>query len=216
MIKAIETHYNGYRFRSRLEARWAVFFNAADIPYVYEPEGFVSSTGEHYLPDFYLPHLTTNGCYAEVKPNVHDRIPEVIKAAKVMCGEAMNQLIILGEIPNVTDCGIMMIPMFGYDAIYGEVVVRKIQLLNQGGQFYLEHHLPIGPFGNIYALEHGNFDLEITSCKSWEKSDPMGYWTTEDPFERELSKKCFLVARTARFEHGETPTIFPVIDNMVV
>ena len=28
MIKAIETVYNGYRFRSRLEARWAVFFDA--------------------------------------------------------------------------------------------------------------------------------------------------------------------------------------------
>lgn len=25
-IKAIETEYKGYRFRSRLEARWAVFF----------------------------------------------------------------------------------------------------------------------------------------------------------------------------------------------
>lgn len=35
-IKAIETEYDGHRFRSRLEARWAVFFNAIghehDIP----------------------------------------------------------------------------------------------------------------------------------------------------------------------------------------
>ena len=30
-IKAIETYYKGYRFRSRLEARWAVFFDAAGI-----------------------------------------------------------------------------------------------------------------------------------------------------------------------------------------
>jgi hypothetical protein len=29
-IKAIETSYKGYRFRSRLEARWAVFFDALD------------------------------------------------------------------------------------------------------------------------------------------------------------------------------------------
>ena len=40
MLKAIETFYNGYRFRSRLEARWAVFFDSAGIEYVYEPEGF--------------------------------------------------------------------------------------------------------------------------------------------------------------------------------
>ncbi|HEX6827105.1 MAG TPA: hypothetical protein VF077_12380 [Nitrospiraceae bacterium] len=40
MIKAIETQYNGYRFRSRLEARWAIFFDIAGIAYHYEPEGY--------------------------------------------------------------------------------------------------------------------------------------------------------------------------------
>jgi len=39
-IKAIETVYNGYKFRSRLEARWAVFFDALGIEYEYEKEGF--------------------------------------------------------------------------------------------------------------------------------------------------------------------------------
>lgn len=39
-IKAIETVYGGYRFRSRLEARWAVFFNTLGIPFEYEKEGF--------------------------------------------------------------------------------------------------------------------------------------------------------------------------------
>ena len=63
-IKAIETHYNGYRFRSRLEARWAVFFDAVGIPYVYEPQGFVLSDGTCYLPDFYLPWFDA---YVEIK-----------------------------------------------------------------------------------------------------------------------------------------------------
>lgn len=39
-IKPIETLYRGYRFRSRLEARWAVFFDVAGIAWQYEPEGF--------------------------------------------------------------------------------------------------------------------------------------------------------------------------------
>ena len=39
-IKAIETIYNGYRFRSRLEARWAVFFDEIGIKYEYEKEGY--------------------------------------------------------------------------------------------------------------------------------------------------------------------------------
>lgn len=56
-IKAIETVYNGYKFRSRLEARWAVFFDAAGIKYEYEPQGFELSDGTKYLPDFYLPEM---------------------------------------------------------------------------------------------------------------------------------------------------------------
>lgn len=53
MIKAIETRYAGCRFRSRLEARWAVFFNTLGIRWEYEPEGFELPSGR-YLPDFYL------------------------------------------------------------------------------------------------------------------------------------------------------------------
>ena len=64
MIKAIDTLYNGYKFRSRLEARWAVFFDEIGIEYRYEPEGF-DLDGVWYLPDFYLPGLET---WVEVKP----------------------------------------------------------------------------------------------------------------------------------------------------
>lgn len=65
-MKPIQTCYDGYRFRSRLEARWAVFFNAAGIPYVYEPEGFKLSNGAYYLPDFYLPWFKL---YIDIKPD---------------------------------------------------------------------------------------------------------------------------------------------------
>lgn len=64
-IKAIETEYKGYRFRSRLEARWAVFFDNFPLDWWYEPEGFILDDGTMYLPDFYFP---TWDCYAEVKP----------------------------------------------------------------------------------------------------------------------------------------------------
>lgn len=63
-MKAIETKYNGYKFRSRLEARWAVFFDEMGIKYEYEPEGFEMSDGTKYLPDFYLPE---SDCYIEIK-----------------------------------------------------------------------------------------------------------------------------------------------------
>lgn len=64
-LKPIETVYNGYRFRSRLEAKWAVFFDALGVEYEYEPEGFTLSNGDYYLPDFFLPK---SKIYVEVKP----------------------------------------------------------------------------------------------------------------------------------------------------
>jgi len=53
-ITAIPTEYKGYRFRSRLEARWAVFFDACGVKWEYEPEGFALPNGQFYLPDFLL------------------------------------------------------------------------------------------------------------------------------------------------------------------
>jgi len=54
MIQAIPTRYKGYRFRSRTEARWAVFFDFLGVRYEYEPEGYVLA-GVPHLPDFWLP-----------------------------------------------------------------------------------------------------------------------------------------------------------------
>lgn len=53
-VKPIETVYDGYRFRSRLEARWAVFFNAVNAEWEYEPEGFDLGKLGWYLPDFFI------------------------------------------------------------------------------------------------------------------------------------------------------------------
>lgn len=81
--KAIETIYRGCKFRSRLEARWAVFLDALGVEWMYELQGFVID-GEAYLPDFWIPFRKENhaernifhpngmppsaGHYLEVKP----------------------------------------------------------------------------------------------------------------------------------------------------
>ena len=93
-IKAIETVYNGYKFRSRLEARWAVFFDAAGIKYEYEPEGFEfynweTADTDWYLPDFYLPQLN---CYVEVKGYMDDESKKKIE-------KFGQELIVLTNIP---------------------------------------------------------------------------------------------------------------------
>lgn len=68
-FRAINTRYKGYNFRSRLEARWAVFFDHLGIRWDYEPEGFELGNGLRYLPDFWLPDV---GLWVEVKPGALD------------------------------------------------------------------------------------------------------------------------------------------------
>lgn len=53
-IQPKPTVYGGVKFRSRTEARWALFFDAMSIPFQYEFEGF-DLRGGAYLPDFWLP-----------------------------------------------------------------------------------------------------------------------------------------------------------------
>jgi hypothetical protein len=65
-MTAIETEYNGILFRSRLEARWAIFFDACNLNWIYEPECFILSNTQKYTPDFYIKDFDL---YIEVKPN---------------------------------------------------------------------------------------------------------------------------------------------------
>jgi hypothetical protein len=105
MIKAIQTQYKGYNFRSRLEARWAVFFDALDVDWQYEPEGFDLPSGM-YLPDFYLPNVD-DGLWVEIKPvsptrleqqKIEDLALATGKNATFRVGEPMiNVLLARGE-----------------------------------------------------------------------------------------------------------------------
>ena len=62
-ISALESRCLGYVFRSRMEARWAIFMDALKVPFHYELEAF-NLGGICYLPDFYLP---TMDVFIEVK-----------------------------------------------------------------------------------------------------------------------------------------------------
>ena len=97
-IRAIETNYKGYRFRSRLEARWAVFFDRLGIRWQFEPEGFDLKKHNlgYYLPDFYLPDLNY---WIEVKPENFSREDEAAyeKLACVAVGTNAKGLLVAGE-----------------------------------------------------------------------------------------------------------------------
>ena len=66
MLKAIDTAYKGHLFRSRLEARWAVFFDALGLQWEYEVEGY-DLDGVWYLPDFKVKTPQGSIMWIEVK-----------------------------------------------------------------------------------------------------------------------------------------------------
>jgi hypothetical protein len=102
-IKAIETHYAGCRFRSRLEARWAVFLDRIGLEWDYEPEGLeVTIEGEprplKWLPDFRL----ATGQWAEVKGmlTAESALKLLLLASEVaQCGQE-SDVVVLGHIPK--------------------------------------------------------------------------------------------------------------------
>ena len=66
-IKAIETWHDGILYRSRAEARMAVFLTHAGIEFKYEYEGYLMSNGQRYLPDFILTGIDV---FLEIKGGV--------------------------------------------------------------------------------------------------------------------------------------------------
>lgn len=62
MYKSYPTKYKHVQFRSRLEARWAAFFDLLEMSWEYEPIDLSGYIPDFILPNFYSPLLI------EVKP----------------------------------------------------------------------------------------------------------------------------------------------------
>lgn len=77
LTPSLRTEYRGTIYRSRLEARWAVFLDALDVPHLYEPEAFDLGDGTAYLCDFKLP---ASRIWIEIKPTLPS--PEEIEKCR--------------------------------------------------------------------------------------------------------------------------------------
>lgn len=96
MIKPIETQYKGYRFRSRLEARWAVFLDALKIRWEYEKEGYQLESG-WYLPDFWLPQFNM---FLEVKKEQLEK-EDLSKARALAFGDNGFPVLVMNGLADV-------------------------------------------------------------------------------------------------------------------
>lgn len=99
-----KTTYKGIEFRSRLEARWAVFFDALGLRWEYEPEGYRLDDGTCYLPDFYVHDIKGhvgkeqhgNGIFIEVKG-------ELTAADKNKLSRFQYPIYVVGNLPASKD-----------------------------------------------------------------------------------------------------------------
>jgi hypothetical protein len=180
-IKSIPTKYRGYHFRSRLEARWAVFFDTAKIRWEYEPEGF-DVNGTWYLPDFYLADLH---CYFEVKGtseydlDLLKRFAQLIKKDLVVAEGAIPD-------PEEYDCGdeiglqvIGASPSGDWDMAWG----------------YKDMFLRCTNCGRIEIMN----EVYSTMKENCRCSESHARWI---PLSEALE-----AARSARFEYGEKPYV---------
>lgn len=202
-IKPIETIYNGYRFRSRLEARWAVFFDAAGIRYEYEPQGFELYLNEKlgsifYLPDFYLPQFN---CYVEIKPLSILEDGDALLDASVRCVAMFNNI----------SCGSILCTG---DPVDSRMVIGTNEdwpgetKFNISPCFFGERITDLGREVNIFVYRKDVFGYPLL-CND-KDNNPL---PRVSPYG--LYKSCFgeprmlygakLKARQARFEHGEKP-----------
>lgn len=193
MIGAIQTNYKGFRFRSRLEARWAVFFDWLGIEWKYEIEGF--QKGDFlYLPDFYLPK---------------SKLWVEVKGSDEMLAEKSDSL------ENFLDWGC---PLPDFDDSHqnmgrvdgGFLILGDIPYCNEFGIFLhrlVTHHKGLIFSWAMFCPSH----LRLMDCNLLEFFEPDGGykdWTTECrhiPTCRNFPvvAEAYAKARSARFEYGE-------------
>ena len=184
-MKAIETRYSGYRFRSRLEARWAVFFDACNYNWEYEPEGFDLGGGVYYLPDFKIHGKDENGDFnifwIEVKPD--NLMLSEKETTKMHAFESM-----VWEHKICSGYG-------DFIKLTGTPAYKLYDGTRQFGGNDAKEQWAMDPFyrGRPSFWEDWEHCQEtMYHLKKWNKKET----SIVDPVE---------AARSARFEHGETP-----------
>lgn len=215
MIKPIETEYNGYKFRSRLEARWAVFFDALGVKYEYEPEGFDLGNGKYYLPDFRVKCWGTRGeiwnkpfdLYIEVKGKMTDEDAEKIRDFVYNSWPSWEEVEHLPqEEQNIA-----------YDKMWQATENTRNRVLIVGnipneGCSHDSWELGVYDFMdgvNIYPFNYELIDQDYFGAYPAAHEEKFFLWGDDSNYIWNVKEveEAYRIARQARFEHGEKPII---------
>ncbi|WP_062434937.1 hypothetical protein [Herbidospora daliensis] len=183
MITPIETTYAGHRFRSRLEARWAVFFDRLGLEWEYEPQGYVVS-GRPYLPDFRITLPTGERVFAEVKnADVGEHEGEHVDLCRALADGAELPVLLLTGIPahRLYHQFTPGLSASSFTAAFFHDYGRKLTTADQ----YWFQTVELDEATGVLKFTHDERGL----------TESFG----------EGLVQAVTAARSARFEHGETP-----------
>ena len=183
----IETVFDGHRFRSRTEARWAVFFRHMGWKYGYEQEGF-NLDGLYYLPDFWLPET---GCWFEIKGVVPtDR--EIMLMSRLVFKSKRQGFIAIGAPQSDEHQLIWFRPSLAetWHSKFSDDWATAYVGLNCGPKQPARFKLSVSKQQNLCLFTQG-FDL--------------GFLLDSGPIETAFLEAAYFKATGARFEYGETP-----------
>jgi hypothetical protein len=203
-IKPIETIYNGYRFRSRLEARWAVFFDAMGIEYKYEPEGF-EIDGIKYLPDFYLPDADR---WVEIKGKKlsKEEVEKCERFCEAQDKDGVKFTIFIGQ-PAENIIGLK--PSKDKKSVSYTVDPNEAAFMGIMGHSYqwktYDLEIPGNPRQHIEEDPAVFMNPRLCDDEYLSRFMPSLWFDAKVP--KETLIKSVVISRQARFEHGERPTV---------
>jgi hypothetical protein len=182
-IQAIETRYAGHRFRSRLEARWAVFFDTLGIRWEYEPQGYVLK-GTAYLPDFTLHLPDDRAVFAEIKhADTDEHEGEHVDLCRTLARESGRYVLLLTGVP-AHRLYHQFTPNLEADSFTAAFFRDHGPMLFTADEYWFQL-VELNPETGVFEFTHDDRGLR--------KSFGQGL------------VDAVKAARSARFEHGETP-----------
>lgn len=198
-VTALETTYAGCRFRSRLEARWAVFLDKLGIQWRYEPQGFELPSGECYLPDFHLPDLDL---WVEVKGDEREFRQHGSRYAQAAAALGGSGLMVLGPVPDLR----FGLPQHFVLTPHEHCCGRPVLCLHVAWSDMLRHPGGVREVG-FPCTELDTHDLATLPAlkgynlgrASYTDPGPVDNWP-----DLGVGESAYRAARSARFEHGES------------
>lgn len=159
------TYYKDIEFKSKLEAQWAVFFDAVGAEWEYEPQYFDLGLGVRYRPDFLISNKGRGGkkLWVEVKGVLDEKDEQKIMAfafgsAKKLLERKtnpsiVNPILVVGKIPEEV-----------YEYRPNDGLFFNFRLID--GDFYGAHLLAApcggaGLYGDDYIHECDGFKSEL-------------------------------------------------------